>query len=139
MNSAYVKPVNEIFARYRLSSCQQDLGETLEHFLQDATAAECKEAAIRDAFMAGLRSSHIRQRLLEDNQLQLNNVFDKARSLHEARKNAECYSAGSSAEGIASVSSTDVAVAFDSNNKFSREIQGNCLTIKRENCGYCGG
>ena len=110
------------------------MGETLEHFLQrlkvlgndcnfvDATAAECKETTIRDAFVAGLRSSHIRQRLLEDNQLQLNNVFDKARSLREARKNAECYSAGSSAEGIAFVSSSDVAVAFDSDNKSSREM-----------------
>ena len=81
LNSAYVKPVNEILARYRLSSCQQEMGETLEHFLQrlkvlsndcnfvDATAAESKEVAICDAFIAGLRSSHIRQRLLEDNQL----------------------------------------------------------------------
>ena len=34
LNSAYVKPINEIFARYRLSSYQEEAGESLEHFLQ---------------------------------------------------------------------------------------------------------
>ena len=55
----------------------------------DATASQCKESAVRDAFIAGINSSYIRQRLLEDNELQLNEVFDKARSLHEAQKNGQ--------------------------------------------------
>ena len=62
------------------------------------TAAEYKKAAIRDAFVAGLRSQEIRQRLLEDNVLQLQAAFDKARSLNEAQRNSQAYVAsGSSA------------------------------------------
>ena len=148
LNSAYVKPINEVFARYRLSTCQQEAGESLEHFLQrlkilsndcnfvDLSAAECKKAAILDAFTAGLRSSHIRQRLLEDNQLQLINVFDKARSLHDVRKDAECYSTGG-VESIASVSAT--SIEDDSKINAKDKLPGKCLAIKRETCDYCGG
>ena len=103
---------------------------------KDLSAAECKEAAIRDAFIAGLRSSHIRQRLLEDNQLQLINVFDKARSLHEAQKNADCYSTGG-VESIASVRAT--SIEDDSARNAQDELQGKCSAIKPETCGYCGG
>ena len=57
----------------------------------DATGVPTREAAIRDAFKAGLSSSYIRQRILEKNVLQLNAVFNKARSLDEAHKNASIY------------------------------------------------
>ena len=69
LKSVYVKPANEVFARYRLSTSRQQAGESLEHFLLrlkmlsndcnfvDLSASGCKEAAIRDAFVAGLRSS----------------------------------------------------------------------------------
>ena len=103
LECAYVKPDNEIYARHRLNTSRQNEGESLEDFLQrlkilsndcnfvDVTASQCKEAAIRDAFITGLGSPYIRQRLLEDNELRLNHVFNKARSLHKAQKNAESY------------------------------------------------
>ena len=55
------------------------------------SAVQNREAAIRDAFIAGLSSGHIRQRLLEENALELRTVFDKAQSLEDAQKNAESY------------------------------------------------
>ena len=103
LECTYVKLVNKMYARHRLNTSRQNKGESFEDFLQrlkilsndcnfiDVTALQCKEAAIRDAFITGLGSPYIRQRLLEDNELCLNHVFNKARSLHEAQKNAESY------------------------------------------------
>ena len=104
LENAYVKPVNEIFARHRLNTCKQNPDESLEDFLErskslsnncnftDCTAAQIREtAAIRDAFISGMQSGFIQQRILEDNVLALNDVFDKARRLNEARKNASLY------------------------------------------------
>ena len=42
-------------------------------------------------FITGLGSPYIRQRHVEDNELGLNNVFNKAKFLHETQKNAESY------------------------------------------------
>ena len=68
-------PSNEIFARHCLATRQQKPGENLDEFLQalkilskdcnfkDVTAARHQEETIRDAFISGLQSSIIRQRL----------------------------------------------------------------------------
>jgi len=107
LDNAFLKPVNEVFARHRLNICQQKVGESLEEFLQRlktlsaecnfraVTAAQNQEAAIRDAFIAGLSSGYIRQRLLENAALELQAVFDKARSLDDAQRNVEIYSSRS--------------------------------------------
>ena len=51
------------------------------------------EEAIRDAFISGLQSSLIRQRLLENRTLDLATMFDQAMALDAAQKNSELYSA----------------------------------------------
>jgi len=53
------------------------------------TAAQSRNAATRDAFVAGLQSGYIRQRLLEDNVGDLQAAFDKARASDEAQSNCE--------------------------------------------------
>ena len=97
----YVKPTNKVFARYRLATCKQRLGQFLEEFMQclkrvssecnfaAVTAAQHPEGTIRDAFIAGITSPSVRRRLLESDNLTLQHVFDKARSLEEAQRNAE--------------------------------------------------
>ena len=32
LDEMYVKPINEVFARLTLTSCRQEMGESLEHF-----------------------------------------------------------------------------------------------------------
>ena len=88
LENAYVLPVNEIFAQHRLNTCEQNPDESLEDFLgrlksrssycnfTDCTAAQIRETAIRDAFISGMQSGFIRQRILKDNALALNDVFD---------------------------------------------------------------
>ena len=50
------------------------------------------DEAVRDAFITGLQSNVICQRLLENNILDLNTMFTKARSLDAAQKSFESYS-----------------------------------------------
>ena len=58
---------------------------------QAVSAQLHKEEAIRDAFIGGIFSNEIRQRLLEDSNLTLQVAFEKARSLETAQRNAESY------------------------------------------------
>jgi len=56
-----------------------------------ATAEQHKNEAIRDAFIAGLKSNSIRQRLLERRELDMETAFDNARSLEMAEKQSQSY------------------------------------------------
>ena len=98
-----VKPTNEIFARHLLATRCQHAGETFDEYLQalktlskycnfkSVTAALHREESIRSAFISGLQSSLIRQRLLENKTLYLAAIFDQARSLDLAQQNSEWY------------------------------------------------
>ena len=146
----YVKPVNEIYARHHLNTSRKNKGESLEDFLQrpkilnndckdfvDVTASQCKEAAIRDAFIiTGLGSPHIRQRLLDNNELRLNHVFNKARSLHEAQKNAESYKVRH-CEKIATVAFDNTK--FGQPQKENKKRRSGFASFKYQSCKFCGG
>ncbi|XP_065055331.1 uncharacterized protein LOC135683878 [Rhopilema esculentum] len=77
LQNIYVKPTNEIYVRHVLATRRQQAGETLDEYLQalkvlskecnfqSVNAAKYCEEYIRDAFITGLNSNQIRQRLLE--------------------------------------------------------------------------
>jgi transposase InsO family protein len=103
LTEIYDKPKNEIFARHLLATRRQQSSETIDQFLQalrglskecnfKAVSAEkyCDEA-IRDVFITGLASHHIRQRLLENSKLDLSSAVTQARALEMAQKNSELY------------------------------------------------
>ena len=103
LRALYIKPTNEVFARHLLATRRQKSGETMDEFLQvlkalakdckfkDVTAAVYRDEAVRDAFIAGLQSNTIRQRLLENTTLDLGAMFTQARSLDAAQKSSETY------------------------------------------------
>ena len=103
LEKIYVKPKNEVFARHLLSTRKQQTSESLHEFLQAlkqlsgdcnfkaVTAEKYKEEAVRDAFISGLRSSVIRQRLLENRALELQDAFEKALALDVAQKSSYSY------------------------------------------------
>ncbi|CAB4023460.1 Retrovirus-related Pol poly from transposon opus [Paramuricea clavata] len=103
LESLFIKPKNEIFARHVLATRRQQPSETLDEYLQalktlskdcnfkDVTAALYCEESIRDAFITGLQSSHIRQRLLENKTLDLKTAFDQAPALELAMRSSETY------------------------------------------------
>ncbi|EFA07199.1 hypothetical protein TcasGA2_TC010206 [Tribolium castaneum] len=55
------------------------------------TAERNKDDFIRDAFISGLQSSHIRLRMLENNTARSEEVFDEARALEAAQLHSESY------------------------------------------------
>ncbi|XP_012561167.1 uncharacterized protein LOC101236254 [Hydra vulgaris] len=97
LESIYIKPKNEIFARHILSTRKQKPSETIDQFLNElkilskyckftvVTAEQYKSEMIRDAFINGLLSNSIRQCLLENKMLDLSSAFDQARSLDVAK------------------------------------------------------
>ena len=105
LESLFIKPKNEIFARHVLATRRQQPSETLDQYLQalktlskdcnfkNVTAAQYCEESIRDALITGLQSSHIRQRLLENKTLDLKTAFDQARAFELAMRSSETYTA----------------------------------------------
>ena len=103
LKSIYIKTPNIIFARHKLATRKQQSGETLEEFyqslhllskdcqLRDVTAEAYRNELVRDAFINGIYSHSIRQRLLENNELTVAQAFDKARSLRTAQEHSEAY------------------------------------------------
>ena len=103
LQALYVKPTNEVYARHLLATRRQQPAETLDEYLQalktlskdcnykSVTSVVYREESIRDAFIAGLASSLIRQRLLENKTLDLKTMFDQARSLESAACSSESY------------------------------------------------
>ena len=96
----YIKPTNEVYARHILATRRQQSAETLDESkrlvktnYQNVSSIKYREESVRDAFISGLTSGLIRQRLLENNTLDLKTMFDLARSLKSAARSSETYMA----------------------------------------------
>lgn len=103
LKSLYVKEKNEIFLRYKLASRHQHEGESIDEYMQAlvtlgkdcsfkaVTAQENRDDYTRDSFINGLRSTVIRQRLLENKILKLEDALNQARSLEMAEEHSKAY------------------------------------------------
>ena len=88
LENLYVKTPNEIFARHLLATARQAPGQSLNDFVQKlqglgkdcnfrpVTAQVYREEMVRDAFINGITSSSIRQRLLENRELSLRDAVN---------------------------------------------------------------
>ena len=100
LQKVYAMAPNPIFAGYLLKTCRQQTGQSLDDYFQNlksfsmdcnfaaVSAIQHKEEAVRDAFISGLASPEIRQRILENPQLNLQATLAMARSLNTARNNS---------------------------------------------------
>lgn len=161
LKSVYVKPTNVIFARHQLASRKQKTGESLDLFLQNLKllTKDCEfravsadvytQEAIRDAFISGLYSPMIRQRLLEKETLSLTEAVQLARSLDLAQRNAELYLTPTTPDNVSAAvdhshSSDAVAVRPPSDVP----VLPDCATaaedtefsaaVSRASCYFCG-
>ncbi|XP_068229407.1 uncharacterized protein [Palaemon carinicauda] len=103
LDSVYVKLPNEIFARHVLATRRQQSGESIDEFLrelhklskdcnfQPVTAEQYRQELVRDAFINGIASVFIRQRLLENKSLNLETAHSQARTLDLAQRSADAY------------------------------------------------
>ncbi|KAA3677328.1 uncharacterized protein DEA37_0001456, partial [Paragonimus westermani] len=101
--SLCVKPKNIIYARHLLSTCTQQVGQNLEQFMQKlkqlvkdcgfktVNASEYHDETIRDAFIRGMLSNNVRQRLLEEDDIDLAKAFTQARALETAESQSLSY------------------------------------------------
>ena len=102
-----------MLARHILSTRKQKAGESLDQFLNElktlakdcdlktVSAEQYKSEMIRDAFINGLQSNHICQRLLENKTLNLQTAIDQAHSLDVAQQSSAMFSQPSIPEVIA--------------------------------------
>ena len=142
LEKLYIKPKNEVFARHLLSTAKQDSNQSLDQFLQHlrSLANECnlqpvskeqyRDELIRDAFIRGITSGYIRQRLLELGTLDLHTAFSEARQLEIAQKNASSY-----------VNPSYVACISNPSNSCSPSVTNSSellSAVPNTTCFFCG-
>ena len=98
LENTFIKPKNTIFARHLLATAKQQSGESLVEFIQKlqtlakdcdfeaVTAEKYRDNSVREAFISGIASSTIRQRLLEQKKLDLKTAIELAQSLEMAEQ-----------------------------------------------------
>ena len=150
LKSIYIKSPNIIFARHLLATRKQKPGESLPEFLQalhalskdcsftDVTAEVYCCELVRDAFINGLTSQHIRQRLLENNELTVDRAFEIARSLHMAQEYSATYAAERSS--IAAVSPSQQATDVSDSSLLVEKLSSAATTAPKvaRKCYFCG-
>lgn len=111
---------------------------------QAVSAETHKEEAIRDAFITGLQAPVIRQRLLENQSLTLDEAVKQARSLDLAQRNAEMYTSPGVGSNFAAAASTpEVAQAQPSTNCSPPRVDSKVTEIATaaatgSSCSFCG-
>ena len=148
LQKIYAKPENEIFARRRLATRPQNVDETLENFSRSlrllakdlnfmaVTAKQSQNDSIRGAFMSGITSNSIRQRLLENRTLNLEEAFNQARSMEAAEKHSNMHNL----QHVASTSSQPVEESIQPPVKESEcllAVKGK-LQPSNKICYFCG-
>ena len=98
LQNLYIKRPNEVLARHLLTTRRQQPNESIDGFLlqlrrlskdctwKPVTSEQYREQLVCDAFINGLQSPLIRQRLLENKTLTLNEAFHQANSLYLIQK-----------------------------------------------------
>lgn len=151
LKDLYIKPTNAVFSRHLLATRKQESSESLDQYLNvlkqlskdcqyvSVTASLYREESIRDSFITGLQSAYIRQRLLENSTLTLQNAFDQARSLDMARQHAGSYGDNSSFVTTASTSTINPTSSHslpESDASCSAAVTKTPTTTRT--CYFCG-
>ncbi|GFX32209.1 putative retrovirus-related pol polyprotein from transposon opus [Trichonephila clavipes] len=140
----FIKKRNVIFARHCLSTRNQQTEETVSEYLQilnqlskdcdltDVKAEEYRKEYIRDAFIRGLKCLRIRQRLLENTSMTLDQAFEQDRTLESAEVPAASYMG----------SSFHVQSAAMKTEDFSEETvatsAASSSSSRSQKCFFCG-
>ncbi|GAA50563.1 hypothetical protein CLF_104728, partial [Clonorchis sinensis] len=90
LEKLYVRPKNIIYARHFLQTCKQDTSQDVDQFVQRlkslakncdfkaVSAIDHENESVRDALINGLQSITIRERLLAQNELTLDEAHELA-------------------------------------------------------------
>ena len=142
LDNLYIKPTNEVYARHQLATRKQEVGETIDQYMRNlkkmskncnfkpVTADEYRNEYTRDAFIRGLLSPTIRQRLLESETLSLDEAFNKSVTLESAEAQACSYNVGT----CNSVSTSNIQTSDLPNLESVHQIAG----LLKDMCFFCG-
>ena len=156
LKRVYVKTKNDVFARHLLATRNQLPGESLQQFLhvlktlsKDCTfravsAEQYRGELVRDAFINGLASAAVRQRLLERDDLTLEAAFEQAYSLERAQQQSSSYSINVAASNVLlqrqrsanSAAGADIGSAYDLVSE--PPPHGLAATVENKRCYFCG-
>ena len=141
LRSVNTKTPNVIFARHVLATRKQKAGRKLARFFQQlhvvskacniqaVTAEEYRKELVRDAFINGISSHVIRQRLLENSELTVERAFQIACSLETAQQHSEAYLQHPDVTAAVNVEDTD------HDNQISLVAK---MTSSNKLCYFCG-
>ena len=103
LDAAYIRPTSVVYNRHQIITLKQDPGQTIDAYLQNlnrisklcnfeaVTAEQNRQQYVRDAFINGISSATIRQRLLENvGELTLDQACTHARALEQAQNQSAC-------------------------------------------------
>ena len=147
LKALYVKPKNVIYNRHKLLNHSQSEDENVDQFMSQleqlskhcdftaVSAEQNRKEYIREAFINGQRSSDIQQRLLENNNISLDEAYSKARTLELAQKQSATYRSSSyDTPRSAGVSTTN----DDNSLAAARNGRNNTQQQSSDVCFFCG-
>lgn len=149
LKRAYIKPQNKIMARHLLSTRSQTAGESINEFFDSLhqLAKECdfeavdahthRQIRIRDAFINGLESASIRQRLLENDNITLQRSLELALSLHQAREHTNRLDYKEQLSAVPKVN--DGELSESKSSKESASVTKSGQSTPKKYCYFCGG
>ena len=152
LDAAYIRPTSVVYSRHKLITTQQDAGQTIDAYLQNlnriakscnfeaVTAEENRNQYVRDSFINGISSTHIRQRLLENvGDLTLQQACTQARALEQAQNQSAAYEHHRVAV-MDEQTELSIAAAGNKNKNFKNNTpSSNKQTNQsKDTCYFCG-
>nr|XP_037870350.1 uncharacterized protein LOC119629239 [Bombyx mori] len=147
LQKLYVKLKNLIFARHMLATRKQRPEESIDTYLQalkllskdcDFVAVDAetnKNDSVRDAFISGISSHKIRQRLLENLTLTLDQAYNQALSLETAEINSQNFNTVS----LNAVAPKEPTLVSSKSQTLHNETCSSVNNPRRQKCFFCGG
>jgi len=157
LKALYCKRKNNVCAQHLLVSRRQAGGESISKFLHvledlakdcafsNVTADMYREELTRDAFINGLASSAIRQRLLEKEEFSLNQAFELADNLDRAHRYSSSMGTLVPGQSLSMMTSdSNVKNSRTAEAKISRTAEiastrrSSPPVVKAVSCFFCG-
>jgi nitric oxide reductase large subunit len=144
LDAAYIRPTSVVYNRHHLITTKQDAGQTIDAYLQNlqrvakscnfeaaVSAEENKNQYVRDAFINGISSANIRQRLLENvGELSLQQACTQARALEQTQNQSASYDHHSNVAAMDEQSDQSIAVAGRKNKNYKNNYPSTQQTNK---------
>jgi transposase InsO family protein len=149
LDRKYLQQASPIMARYNLRSRTQKPGESITEFLSQlelvakkctiaaVTAIQHRELLLADAFVAGLLSMPIKQRLLESATISLVDLRNTATSMELATESAQLLGTTSTASPVFGATSRSATRRSTPTQDFNTSTSTHHR--RTNNCVWCGG